>query len=95
MEQVLTEFAGLGIAGIIGGYLFTTFMRERSEERKISLKNQIEDRELYRKSVEAFTETSKAYVDSIENLTSRIESVENKTGRIELKIDKLIEKAGA
>lgn len=95
MEKVLTEFTGLGIVGIIGGYLFTTFMRERSEERKISLKNQIEDRELYRKSVEAFTETSKAYVGSIENLTLRIESVEEKTGRIELKIDKIIEKAGA
>lgn len=38
MEQMITEFAGLGIVGLIGGYLFTTFMKERAEERKLVLK---------------------------------------------------------
>ena len=40
MEQMITEFAGLGIVGLIGGYLFTTFMKERSEERKVNMENQ-------------------------------------------------------
>lgn len=95
MEQVLTEFAGLGIVGIIGGYLFTTFMKERSEERKISLENQREDRELYRKSVETFTETSKAYIESIGSLTARVENVEESSERMESKIDKIVERVGA
>lgn len=54
MEQIITELAGYGVLGLVGGYLFTTFMKERAEERKISLENQKEDRELFRKSVETF-----------------------------------------
>lgn len=91
MEQLITEFAGLGIVGLIGGYLFTTFMKERSEERKISLENQKEDRELYRKSVETFTETSKTFAESIGSLTVRVENVEEVAGRTESKIDKILE----
>ena len=79
MEQMITEFAGLGIVGLIGGYLFTTFMKERAEERKISIENQKEDRELFRKSVETFTETSKTYAESITSLTVRVENVEEST----------------
>ena len=72
MEQMITEFAGLGIVGLIGGYLFTTFMKERAEERKVSMENQKEDRELFRKSVETFTETSNTYAETIGSLTVRV-----------------------
>ena len=94
MEQMITEFAGLGIVGLIGGYLFTTFMKERAEERKISIENQKEDRELFRKSVETFTETSKTYAESITSLTVRVENGEESTERIETKLDKVLDKVG-
>lgn len=29
MEQLVAEFAGYGVIGLVGGYLFTTFMKER------------------------------------------------------------------
>lgn len=76
MEQLVAEFARYGVIGLIGGYLFTTFIKERAEERKVSMENQKEDRELFRKSVETFTETSKSYAETIVSLTIRIENVE-------------------
>ncbi|MDB8805002.1 hypothetical protein [Romboutsia sp. 1001216sp1] len=94
MEQMITEFAGLGIVGLIGGYLFTTFMKERAEERKVNMENQKEDRELFRKSVETFTETSKTYAESITSLTIRVENVEDGITRTESKVDKILEKVG-
>ena len=94
MEQLISEFAGYGILGLVGGYLFTTFMKERSEERKISLENQKEDRELFRKSVETFTNTSKTYAETIASFTVRVENVEGVAERTETKVDKLLEKAG-
>ena len=91
---MITEFAGLGIVGLIGGYLFTTFMKERAEERKISIENQKEDRELFRKSVETFTESSKKYAETIGSLTVRVENVEDGISRTENKVDKILEKVG-
>lgn len=94
MEQMITEFAGLGIVGLIGGYLFTTFMKERAEERKVNMENQKEDRELFRKSVETFTETSKTYAETIGSPTVRVENVEEGISRTENKVDKILEKVG-
>lgn len=94
MEQMITEFAGLGMVGIIGGYLFITFIRERAEERKIIMENQKEDRALFRKSVETFTENSKTYAETIGSLTVRVENVEEAVGRTENKVDKILEKVG-
>lgn len=91
MEQIVTELAGYGVLGLVGGYLFTTFMKERSEERKITLENQKEDRELFRKSVETFTDTSKTYAETIASLTVRVENVEGVAERTESKVDKLLE----
>jgi hypothetical protein len=65
METMITDFAGLGVIGVIGGYLFTTFMKETTEERKINQDIQREDRELFKKSVETFIATSKTYAESI------------------------------
>ena len=80
MEQILTELAGYGVLGVVGGYLFVTFMKERKE-----------DRELFRKSVETFTDTSKTYAETIGSLTVRVENVEGVAERTESKVDKLLE----
>ena len=81
MEQMLAEFTSVGAIGVIAYWLFKNTMDEKKE-----------DRELFRHSVEAFTQTSKTYAESIASLTVRVENVEEVTGRIENKIDKIIEK---
>ena len=91
LEQMMQEFAGYGIIGLIGGYLFITFMKERTEERKINLENQKQDRDLFRKSVETFTETSRTYAESMSSLTIRVENIEESNERIEHKLDKALE----
>ena len=53
-----------------------------------------EDRELFRKSVETFTDTSKAYAESITSLSVRAENVEEGVSRTENKVDKILEKVG-
>ena len=85
MEEQLLQITGLGVAGTIGAILFNKFMKERAEERKIAIKNQQEDRELYRKSVETFTEVTQTFANSFEGLNEKVEGIETK-------IDILIEK---
>lgn len=81
MEEMITQFASLGAVGMIAYYLFKNTMEEKKE-----------DRELFRKSVETFSEVSKSSAESISALNIRVEKVENSTERIENKIDDLIEK---
>lgn len=83
MEEMLSQFASLGAVGLIAYYLFKNTMDEKKE-----------DRELFRQSVQTFTETSKAYAESISSLTVRVENVEETTDRIETKVDKMLERAG-
>lgn len=95
MEEIMiNEFIGLGIVGLIGGWLFATFMKERSEERKINMENQKEDRGIFKKTVETFNETSKSFEKSIGSLTVRVENVEENTEKIETKLDKVLERVG-
>lgn len=83
MEEMVSQFASLGAVGLIAYYLFKNTMDEKKE-----------DRELFRKSVETFTETSRTYAESISSLTVRVENVEESTERIESKLDKVLERAG-
>ena len=79
MEELIAEFSSIGAVGVIAYYLFKNTMDEKKE-----------DRELFRKSVETFTETSKTYAESISSLTIRVENVEENTERIENKLDKIL-----
>lgn len=81
MEEMLGQFASLGAVGLIAYALFKNTLDEKKE-----------DRELFRKSVETFTDTSKAYAESITSLSVRVENVEENTERIESKLDKVLEK---
>ena len=81
MEEMITQFTSLGAVGLIAYTLFKNTLDEKKE-----------DRELYRKSVETFSEVSKNYAESISSLSLRVENVEEATERIENKIDDLIEK---
>ncbi len=83
MEEMAAQFASLGAVGLIAYALFKNTMNEKKE-----------DRELFRKSVETFTDTSKAYAESITTLCVRVENVEEAVERTENKVDKILEKVG-
>lgn len=83
MEEMLGSFASLGAVGLIAYALFKNTLDEKKE-----------DRELFRKSVETFTDTSKAYAESITSLSVRVENVEEAVERTENKVDKILEKVG-
>lgn len=83
MEEMLGQFASLGAVGLIAYALFKNTLEEKKE-----------DRELFRRSVETFTETSKSYAETIGSLTVRVENVEEGNERIENKLDKVLDKVG-
>lgn len=83
MEDIMAQFASLGAVGLIAYALFKNTLEEKKE-----------DRDLFRRSVETFTETSKTYAESISSLTVRVENVEEGVERTENKVDKILEKVG-
>lgn len=83
MEEIFTYFSSLGAVGIIAFALFKNTLDEKKE-----------DREMYKKTVDSFTDISKSYVGTISTLTSRIENVEECTEKIDTKLDKLLDKVG-
>jgi len=76
MEQFGTELINLGAVSVIAYLLISNVLAEKKEER-----------DLYRQSVDTFTEVSKQFADSIQGLSSRIEKVEEGNERIEQKLD--------
>jgi len=81
MEDFVAQFVNIGAVGIVAYVLFKNTLEEKKQ-----------DRDLYRESVETFTETSKQYAESIQTLSYRVENVEQSNGRIEQKLDKFIDK---
>ncbi len=79
MEQIGSELINLGVVSVIAYLLISNILSEKKE-----------DRDLYRQSVDTFTEVSRQFADSIQGLSSRIENVEEGTERIEQKLDNLI-----
>ncbi|WP_024622552.1 hypothetical protein [Metaclostridioides mangenotii] len=79
MEQIGSELINLGIAGVIAYLLINNVLSEKKE-----------DRDLYRQSVDTFTEVSRQFADSIQGLSARVENVEKGTDRIEQKLDNII-----
>ena len=92
MEQMITEFAGYGAIGVMAMCLFIMVLKERDEDRKINQAIQKEDRELLRKSVETFSETSKLHSEALNNLNVRVENLEEVAERTENKMDKVLDK---
>ncbi len=78
MEQFGTELINLGVVSVIAYLLISNVLAEKKE-----------DRDLYRQSVDTFTEVSKQFADSIQGLSTRIEKVEEGNERIEQKLDNI------
>ncbi|MBU5308400.1 hypothetical protein KQI18_11495 [Clostridioides mangenotii] len=81
MEDFVAQFVNIGAVGIVAYVLFKNTLDEKKQ-----------DRDLYRESVETFTETSKQYAESIQTLSYRVENVEQGNGRIEQKLDKFTDR---
>lgn len=101
MEELITQLSGLGVIGIVGGLFLKKYLQESAEDRKIQQEERMQDRALYRQSVENFTSVSKKYVESISKVTIRVENLEenteklkDSTERIEDKIDLMLHKVG-
>ena len=73
MEQMITKFAGLGIVGLIGGYLFTTFMKERAEER-IYLVRRLYDRGMNSAQISELIGLDKEQVEEMLQTKSNFEN---------------------
>ena len=98
MEEIIKECASLGMMGIVGGLLFTTFLQERKDagdETKNTieyLKNEItHGRNLYKEELEkdraVYVNSISKITDSISQMTSRIDSIENDVKDIKNKLD--------
>ncbi|MGL5568870.1 MAG: hypothetical protein ACRDB9_06495 [Cetobacterium sp.] len=101
MEELITQLSGLGVIGIVGGLFLKKYLQESAEDRKIQQEERMQDRALYKQSVENFTSVSKQYVESISKVTIRVENLEenteklkDSTERIEDKIDLMLHKVG-
>ena len=68
--------------------------KDKEKNFKNTMDEKKEDRELFRKSVETFTDTSKTYAESIASLTVRVENVEEGIERIENNLEKVLNKVG-
>ena len=86
MEELITQFAGLGTVGIIGGILFKKFLND-SEADKQYFRDEIKEmREENKKDREMFqTELDKSrsvYISSIDRITSKISVLEGEVKEI-------------
>lgn len=85
MEEIITQFAGLGAVGIIAGVLFKKLIDDSNNDKEY-FRNEIkESRELYKEELRKDRET---YINSIEKITNRIDIIENDVKEIKDKIDK-------
>ena len=99
MEEIVKEFASLGIIGVIGWLLFSTFLQERknaSEETKNTidyLKSEIsQGRNLYKEELEkdrqVYVNSISKITDSISQMTTRINTIEDDVKEIKDRLDK-------
>lgn len=99
MEEMVKEFASLGLIGVIGWLLFSTFLQERktaNEETKNTidyLKNEIvQGRNLYKEELEkdrqVYVNSISKITDSISQMTTRIDTIEDDVKEIKDRLDK-------
>lgn len=99
MEEVIKEFASLGLIGVIGWLLFSTFLQERknaNEETKNTidyLKSEItHNRSLYKEELEkdrqVYVNSISKITNSISQMTTRIDTIEDDVKEIKDRLDK-------
>ena len=85
MEEIITQFAGLGAVGIIAGVLFKKLIDDSNNDKEY-FRNEIkESRELYKEELKNDREI---YINSIEKITNRIDIIEDDVKEIKDKLDR-------
>ena len=85
MEEIITQFAGLGAVGIIAGVLFKKLIDDSNNDKEY-FRNEIkETRELYKEELKNDREI---YINSIEKITNRIDIIEDDVKEIKDKLDR-------
>ncbi len=87
MEEIITQFAGLGAVGVIAGVLFKKLIDDSNNDKEYFRAEIKETRELYKEELKNDRET---YINSIDKLTNRLNVVEDTVKEIKDKIDREI-----
>lgn len=85
MEQMMQEFASMGIVGVIAYYLFKNTLDEKKQDRELHRTEVKEIRQMYDEELREAREMYKqelekdrvVYVNSINSVVTRIETVED------------------
>ena len=73
MEQFVTQFTGLGIAGVVCYKLMETFLKEKEDDKQAYRNELKEQREMYR---EELAKDRELYQNSMHIIVNRLENVE-------------------
>lgn len=94
MEEIITQFAGLGAVGVIAGVLFKKLIDDSNNDKEYFRAEIKETRELYKEELEKNREEiqkdREVYINSIDKLTNRLDVVEDTVKEIKDKIDREI-----
>lgn len=85
LDTIVQNFAGLGVAGVIAGVLFKTFLEEKREEKQYFREEISASRELYK---EELAKDRECYITSIEKITNRIDIIEDDVKEIKNTLEK-------
>lgn len=84
MEEMITQFAGLGVTGIVAYKLFTTFLAEKKDDKEAYKAELKELRVMYR---EELAKDRELYQDSMRMIVSKLDNLEQDIVEIKEKID--------
>ena len=85
MEDLIAQFAGYGVTGIVAYKLFITFLSEKEEDKKTYQAELKELREMYR---EELSKDRELYQSSMALIVSRLENLETDIQEIKENIEK-------
>ena len=84
MEEMLSQFTGYGVIGVISYKLFTTFLNEKKEDKDAYKAELQQLREMYR---EELSKDRELYQSSMQMIVSKLEHIEDDIIKIKDSID--------
>ena len=84
MEEMLTQFAGFGVTGVVAYKLFVTFLAEKEEDKKAYKSELKELRDMYR---EELAKDRELYQVSMRMIVNKLEILEQDIVEIKENID--------
>lgn len=84
MEEMLTQFTGYGVVGVISYKLFVTFLTEKKEDKDAYKAELQQLREMYR---EELSKDRELYQSSMKMIVNKLEQIEDDIVKIKENID--------